>query len=60
MPIQEKLYTVEELWEIAIRPDNAEKHLELIDGIIFEKDVMVDQEGKPKPCRRVLCRLKSP
>jgi Uma2 family endonuclease len=45
MPIQEKLYTVEELWEIANRPENADKRLELIDGVIVEKDAGNGIEG---------------
>ncbi len=36
MAIQEKLYTAEEFWEIAQRPENQEKRLELIDGVIVE------------------------
>lgn len=34
--IREKRYTAEEFWEIASRPENAEKRLELDDGVIVE------------------------
>jgi Uma2 family endonuclease len=36
MQIQEKLYTLDEFWEIVARPENADKRLELIDGVIYE------------------------
>jgi Uma2 family endonuclease len=36
MAIQERLYTAEEFWEIAQRPENQDKRLELIDGVIVE------------------------
>ncbi len=36
MLIHEKLYTADEFWEIAHRPENADKRLELIDGVIVE------------------------
>jgi Uma2 family endonuclease len=36
MAIQERLYTAEEFWEIAQQPENREKRLELIDGVIVE------------------------
>ena len=39
MDIQEKLYTADEHWEIASRPENRDKRLELYDGVIVEKDV---------------------
>jgi Uma2 family endonuclease len=36
MAIQERLYTAEELWEIAHQPEYADKRLELIRGVIQE------------------------
>src|SRR4051812_17813240 len=36
MAVQEKLYTVSELLEIAQRPENADKWLELWNGVIVE------------------------
>jgi Uma2 family endonuclease len=36
MAIQDKLYTAEEFWEIAQQPENQERRLELIDGVIVE------------------------
>lgn len=36
MVLQERLYTAAEFWEIAQRPENADKRLELIDGVIVE------------------------
>jgi Uma2 family endonuclease len=36
MAVQEKLYTVKEFLEIAQLPENENKHLELIDGLIVE------------------------
>ncbi|MFN8449569.1 MAG: Uma2 family endonuclease [Anaerolineae bacterium] len=35
MTVQEKLYTVEEFWEIAHLPENDEKRLELVEGVIY-------------------------
>lgn len=36
MSVQERLYTAAEFWGIAHLPENADKHLELLDGIIIE------------------------
>jgi Uma2 family endonuclease len=36
MAVQEKLYTADEFWKIAHLPENFEKRLELIDGVIVE------------------------
>lgn len=36
MAVQERLYTTAEFWEIVQRPENADKRLELIDGVIVE------------------------
>jgi Uma2 family endonuclease len=36
MAVREKLYTAEEFFEIAQRPENAEKRLELWNGVILE------------------------
>jgi Uma2 family endonuclease len=35
MVVQEKLYTVEEFWEIAHLPENADLRLELVEGVIY-------------------------
>lgn len=37
MVLQERLYTNAEFWEIAARPENATKRLELVNGVIREK-----------------------
>ncbi len=36
MAIQEKLYTADDLFELAERPENGEKFFELIDGVLYE------------------------
>ncbi|HLV36843.1 MAG TPA: Uma2 family endonuclease [Spirillospora sp.] len=36
MAVQEKLYTAREFWEIAQHPDNADKRLALINGVMVE------------------------
>ena len=36
MVAQERLYTAEEFWEIALLPENADKRLALVDGEIIE------------------------
>lgn len=36
MDVQEKLYTVEEYWEIAQLPENENTRLELVEGLICE------------------------
>lgn len=36
MAIQERLYTVDDVWELAHRPENDNIHFELIDGELFE------------------------
>lgn len=33
---EERLYTAENLWELSAAPENADKHLELIEGVIYE------------------------
>jgi Uma2 family endonuclease len=33
---EEKLYTADDLWEITQRGENADKHFELVEGVIFE------------------------
>jgi Uma2 family endonuclease len=35
MLIQEKRYTVEEFWELCQRPEYADMHLELIEGVLY-------------------------
>jgi Uma2 family endonuclease len=37
MAVQEKLYSVEDFLQIAMRPENENKRLELVDGVIHEK-----------------------
>src|SRR5258707_11281710 len=34
MEIQERLYSIDEFWEIALLPENEDKRLELINGVI--------------------------
>lgn len=36
MTIGEKYFSAEEFWEIAHLPENADKHMELIEGVIYE------------------------
>jgi Uma2 family endonuclease len=36
MTVQEKFYTIEEFWEIAQKPENEGKRLELVKGVIYE------------------------
>jgi Uma2 family endonuclease len=36
MVVRERLYTVEEFWEVARQPENEDKRLELEDGVIVE------------------------
>ena len=36
MTIQEKLYSIDEFWEIAHLAENDEKRLELVEGVIYE------------------------
>lgn len=36
MAIQEKLYSVEDLWELSHAPENADKRFELIEGALIE------------------------
>jgi len=36
MTVQEKWINAEEFWEIAHLPENADKHMELIEGVIYE------------------------
>lgn len=36
MVIQERVYTVDDLWKISHLAENTDKHLELIEGIIYE------------------------
>jgi len=46
MTIQEKLYTVEEFWEIAHLPENSEKRLELVEGEIYEMPPVGGEHGE--------------
>jgi len=36
MTVQEKWISADEFWEIAHLPENADKHMELIEGVIYE------------------------
>jgi len=36
MSIQERLYTADDLWQLSNLPENADKHLELIEGVLYE------------------------
>jgi Uma2 family endonuclease len=46
MTIQEKLYTVEEFWEIAHLAENDEKRLELVEGEIYEMPPAGGEHGE--------------
>src|SRR5579859_1978264 len=45
MEIQERLYSVEEFWEIALLPENEHKRLELINGEIVEMPPSSTENG---------------
>ncbi len=45
MDIQERQYTVEEFWEIASLPENADKRLELINGVIIDMPPSSTENG---------------
>ena len=46
MTIQEKLYTVEEFWEMAHLAENDEKRLELVEGEIYEMPPAGGEHGE--------------
>ena len=46
MTIQEKLYTIDEFWEIAHLPENDEKRLELVEGVIVEMPPAGGEHGE--------------
>src|SRR5258708_32338839 len=45
MEIEERRYSVEEYWEIALLPENEHKRLELINGVIVEKSPSSTENG---------------
>ena len=45
MAIQEKWISAEEFWEIAHLPENADKHMELIEGVIYEMPPAGEEHG---------------
>jgi Uma2 family endonuclease len=45
MTIREKYISAEEFWEIAHLPENANKHMELIDGIVYETPLFGFEHG---------------
>ncbi len=46
MTVQEKLYTIDEFWEIAHRPENDEKRMELVEGVIYEMPPAGGEHGE--------------
>ena len=46
MSIQEKLYTVEDLWEMELDPDNDGRHFYVIDGELFESALPGQIQGR--------------
>jgi Uma2 family endonuclease len=46
MTIQEKLYTVDEFWEIAHLAENDGKRLELVEGVIYEMPLAGGEHGE--------------
>ena len=46
MTIQEKLYTIDEFWEIAHLPENDGKRLELVEGVIVEMPPAGGEHGE--------------
>jgi Uma2 family endonuclease len=46
MVVQEKFYTVQEFWEVAHLPEYAEKHLELVEGVICEMPPAGGEHGE--------------
>ncbi len=45
MAVQEKWISAEEFWEIAHLPENADKHMELIEGVIYEMPPAGEEHG---------------
>jgi Uma2 family endonuclease len=45
MLLNERLYTADEFWELCQLPENAEKHWELIEGVIYEMSPTVPRHG---------------
>jgi len=45
MAVQEKWINAEEFWEIAHLPENADKHMELIEGVIYEMPPAGEEHG---------------
>jgi len=46
MTIQEKLYSIDEFWEIAHLAENDEKRLELVEGVIYEMPPAGGEHGE--------------
>lgn len=46
MTVQEKLYSVEEFWEIAHLPENADLRLELIEGVVYKMPPAGGEHGE--------------
>ncbi|MCY4070356.1 MAG: Uma2 family endonuclease [Chloroflexi bacterium] len=45
MAIQERVYDIDDLWEIVCQPENADKHFELINGELFEMAPPGEEHG---------------
>ena len=45
MEVQQRVYDVDSFWEYVHRPENADKHLELINGEIIEMPVPGEEHG---------------
>ncbi len=45
MIVREKLYSAEEFWEIAQFPENADQHMELIEGVIYTMPPAGEEHG---------------
>ncbi len=46
MTVREKRYTIDEFWEIAHRPENDEKRMELVEGVIYEMPPAGGEHGE--------------
>ena len=45
MEVQQRVYDIDDFWEFVHRPENAHKHLELIDGEIIEMPAPGEEHG---------------
>lgn len=46
MVLQERLYDIDDVWELVQQPENGNKHFELIDGVLIEMSPPGGQHGQ--------------